>query len=244
MSLDYCQSVSMPSSSIALFGKTDDAFTDRAIARLKERAKSLDVFLGSRTDPLPVKEPQTGWDVIVSYRSPWIVPAWLLATARVAAINFHPAPPEYPGIGCTNFALYEGAAEYGVTAHHMAPAVDTGNIIAVRRFPVGADETVLSLTTRCYAVMFELFEQLLDALVVQAALPKSAERWARKPFTRQELDALCAIDPNMSKEEMRRRIRATTYPGMPGASVTIAGERFFSQSAIEQGAWGYDHPKK
>ncbi len=75
-------------------------------------------------------------DYIISYLSRWVVPAELLERARRAAVNFHPASPDYPGIGCNNFALYENAAEYGVTCHHMAPRVDSGEIIAVRRFPV------------------------------------------------------------------------------------------------------------
>lgn len=227
-----------PQRSIALFGKPADSFTDRAIALLRERTSQLDVFLGARTDPLPVEHSHAGWDVIISYRSAWILPAWLLAQARVAAVNFHPAPPEYPGTGCTNFALYEGAREYGVTVHHMAPAVDTGPLIAVKRFPVRAQETLLSLTQHCYEVMFELFVELLNALSGSSALPVSAEHWTRAPFRREQLEALCRIDPTMDAQEVQRRIRATTYPGMPGATITIAGQRFLSESALEQGAWG------
>ena len=62
--------------------------------------------------------------------------------SKTAAINFHPASPEYPGTGCNNFALYENAGEYGVTCHYMAPKADTGKIIKVKRFPVFANDDV------------------------------------------------------------------------------------------------------
>ncbi len=65
---------------------------------------------------------------IISFVSPWIIPENLLNSAQKAAINFHPGPPDYPGTGCYNFALYEGTKKYGVTAHHMEKKVDTGNI--------------------------------------------------------------------------------------------------------------------
>ena len=46
-------------------------------------------------------------DYILSYRSLFILPKELIENAKYAAINFHPAPPEYTGSGCINFALYE-----------------------------------------------------------------------------------------------------------------------------------------
>jgi hypothetical protein len=42
-------------------------------------------------------------------------------------------------------------------------------------------------------------------------LPESVEKWKRKPFTRKQLDELCTITPDMSEEEIKKRIKATTY---------------------------------
>ena len=36
----------------------------------------------------------------------------LLKKAKKSAVNFHPASPDYPGIGCNNFALYDNAYLY------------------------------------------------------------------------------------------------------------------------------------
>src|SRR3977135_115641 len=88
----------------------------------------------NRGDPFPelVRE---HYSVILSFLSPLIVPVWLLDRTD-SAINFHPGTADYPGIGCYNFALYENAEQYGAICHHMESKVDTGKIIAERRFKV------------------------------------------------------------------------------------------------------------
>ena len=184
------------------------------------------IHLARRGDPWP--ERLDGWrgDYIVSYLSPLIIPQPLLSRASRAAINFHPGPPEYPGIGCTNFAIYDGRTEFGVTCHHMAARVDTGPIIAVRRFPLHPDDSVHALTQRCYAAILALFHEIMAFVVAGTPLPQSDERWQRQPYRRRELDALCRITPEMPADEVARRVRAVTFPGAPGAFVEIHGYRF------------------
>ena len=193
---------------------------------LRSREPSTEVIVGASGDPFPERVLRWSGDVLVSYIAPWIVPQAALDRPKVAAINFHPGPPEYPGIGCTNFALYEGAARFGVTAHHMRAAVDTGDIIAAPRFDVLPDDTVKSLTDRCYARLASCLREVFDEYFRTGRFPSSPERWTRRPFRRKELDALCRVTPDMPPAEVARRVRATTYPGMPGAFVELAGYRF------------------
>jgi methionyl-tRNA formyltransferase len=149
----------------------------------------------------------------------------LLAHARRAAINFHPASPAYPGIGCNNFALYENASEYGVTCHHMAPHVDTGEIIAVRRFPVLPEDTVATLLQRTYDHQIALFMEIASLMANGKNLPVADEKWTRRPFTRKEFDALFRITPDMPRAEIARRIRAVSY-GRYQPFLEIEGFRF------------------
>lgn len=202
---------------ILVLGKEDDELCARAMAYVTLQASDVEVHRGRRGEAFPQIQGQS-FDYLISYLCPWVVPAQWLQQVRVAAINFHPGPPEYPGIGCTNFALYEGAASYGVTCHHMELTVDTGPIIRIIRFPLYQTDTVLSLTRRCYAAINWLFYEIFDLILAGQPLPQSAEHWTRKPFRRADLDALCHLAPEMDDEEIRRRIRATTFPGYPGAS--------------------------
>ena len=43
---------------------------------------------------------------------------------------------------------------------------------------------------------------------------------------RRELEELCKVTIDMEEEEIKRRIRATTYPGMPGAYIEVSGYKF------------------
>ncbi len=149
----------------------------------------------------------------------------MLARARKAAINFHPASPDYPGIGCNNFALYENAAEYGVTCHHMAAHVDTGGIIAVRRFPILPEDTVATLLERTYENQIALFMEIAALMAEGKDLPAGGETWTRRPFTRKEFNALFRITADMSPAEIARRIRAVSYgPYQP--FMEVQGFRF------------------
>jgi methionyl-tRNA formyltransferase len=182
-------------------------------------SNSAEIIYGNINDPFPEHILSREFDYVISYISPWIIPKVVLDNAKIAAINFHPGPPEYPGIGCTNFAIYNGEKEYGITVHHMNEKVDTGDIITVERFPILEQDTVYTLTQRCYAYIFVSFCKILPQVLADDLLGKSNEKWKRKPFTRGELNWLCVISKDMTEDEIERRLKATTYPGKPGAYI-------------------------
>ncbi|HEX7026501.1 MAG TPA: formyltransferase family protein [Gammaproteobacteria bacterium] len=207
--------------SVLFLGKEKDAHVGRAAEFCRLNFASVGVHLGKWGDPLPQDVGAAGWNCIISYLSRWIVPENLLKKAEIA-INFHPGSPEYPGYGCNNFAIYEEAKGYGVTCHHMAPVVDTGAIIAVKRFPVLPSDNAATLLARAYDHQLVLFYEIIGRIIRGEALPASEEKWAKKPFTRKQFDALGRITPDMSKEEVTKRVRATTV-GVWKPTVEVQG---------------------
>jgi len=197
--------------SVLFLGKADDAYVEKAVKFCQMNFSDVSTHLGQWGDRLPEEAVAWEGDYIISYLSRWVVPAALLKKAKIAAFNFHPASPSYPGIGCNNFALYEDAEEYGVTCHHMAAKVDTGKLIAVRRFPVFLSDNVASILERTYEHMIVLFYEVLGLILNGDPLPEMEETWTRKPFSRKEFNQLRQITSDMSKEEIERRIRATAY---------------------------------
>ncbi|QJB56574.1 formyltransferase family protein [Pseudodesulfovibrio sp. zrk46] len=211
---------------VALLAKEGKPGVPEVSELLEQLFGDVDFFLGKLGDEYPEALLNDSYDMVVSWLSPWIVPAKTLSNTKQFNLNFHPAPPEYPGIGCFNFALYDEVEEYGVTGHVMEPRVDTGVIVGVSRFPVTEGDTVLSLSIKSYDAMLALFNQVLRQIAETGALPETDEKWTRAPFKRTELEALCVLDMEMSESEIHRRVRATTYPGMPGAYFEIGGMKF------------------
>jgi methionyl-tRNA formyltransferase len=196
---------------ILFIGKADDHCSKMAADFLKTHFPNARIVYSKRDLPMPGDLMEWEGDLLISYLAQWIIPGRLLSKATMSAINFHTGSPDYPGIGCTNFAIYNGEKEFGITCHHMLERVDSGDIIAVRRFPVFEKETVFSMTQRCYAEIWHLFYELMSGLLQGKPLPLSQEKWTRKPYTRKQLNELCELTPDMSAEEKARRIRATTY---------------------------------
>lgn len=197
--------------SILFIGKHDDVYSKTASDFVKLHFPGSKIIFSKRTEPFPEELLQWEGDIIISYLAQWIIPAALLQKAKFAAINLHPGPPEYPGIGCTNFAMYNNEKEFGITCHHMQARVDSGKIIGVRRFPILDNDTVYSITQRCYNEILHLFYELMTGLIAQGQFPESNETWKRKPYTRKQLNALCELTEDLDDNEIARRVKATTY---------------------------------
>lgn len=85
---------------------------------------------------------------------------WIVRDAP-AAFNIHPAPPEKPGAGVYLPSLLAGEKEYGVTVHITTEYVDSGPIIAVRRFPIPEGSTKSSLYILVVEHSLEMLEELM-----------------------------------------------------------------------------------
>lgn len=204
---DFAKSVR----SVLFLGKSADWGTRKALELCRFRFARVQAHLGNWGTPLPSEALAWSGDILISYLSRWIVPKHLLRAVRVAALNFHPGSPAYPGFACYNFALYEQPAEYGVTCHHMSAGVDCGPIVAVERFPLLPSDSLNSLQKRTYRYQLSLFTRIIQILSNGHELPISNESWTRHPFTRKDLAQLHSIPPEATLLEIARRIRATSF---------------------------------
>ncbi len=186
---------------------------------------NIEFFLSAWGDPFPEDLNTKSCDYLINFLSRWIFPEKVLKLANKAAINFHPASPDYPGIGCNNFALYENATSYGATCHHMLASVDAGQIIATKKFPLYPTDNVESLLQRTYNALLFLFYEIMDFILLGKELPISNEKWSRKAFTRKDFDKLMTIDANSSQEDLEQKIRATIYKNY-GPQIILHGHKF------------------
>lgn len=212
---------------IAFISKKEDAGCAAALSFLQANFSEVTPFLSGAAwgGRMPAGLREWRGDYIVSYLGRWILPREVLSNASKGAINFHPASPDYPGLGSVNFALYEEAKTFGATCHIMEPKVDSGRIIAVKRFPVFPSDTVESLLSRTYTHQLALFYEVLSLLALGRDLPGTTEQWTREPFTRSDFNRLFIVTRDMPDNEIARRIRALEYKNW-GPYLELCGRRF------------------
>ncbi len=146
---------------------------------------------------------------LVCFCTGTLVPAAVLDSLPGPSYNFHPGPPEYPGIFPAVFALYEGAGQFGATAHQLTAAVDGGPIVAVDRIDMPRAIDRLNLEALSRQVVTDLFIRLAGQLIEQESpLTTIDQKWAARSWTRKDFQALCLLPEDVSTEEFERRYRA------------------------------------
>ena len=163
-------------------------------------------------------------DALVVAGYPWLVTGW--ESHLRYGLNIHPSPlPLGRGPYPLFQAILSGAREWGVTAHKLEPAFDTGAIVAQERFPVAPDETHDSLLAKCQIGAKRVAVTLATELprLWQAAAPQgNGSYWPRIGEVQRTLDWTRSV------AEVLRTIRAF------GSIETIApvnGTRLYVRAA-------------
>jgi methionyl-tRNA formyltransferase len=145
----------------------------------------------------------------------------LISGPRLGCLNFHPAPlPDMRGVGGYNVAILEDFESWGVSVHFVDEDIDTGDLVAVERFPIDRErETALSLDVRSQERLLELFRSVADRALAGQELPRTPQGQGRY-VSREELEELRRVRPG---DDVGRKIRAFWYPPHPGATVEVEG---------------------
>tara|TARA_B110000027_G_C16085973_1_gene285966 strand:+ start:463 stop:1143 length:681 start_codon:yes stop_codon:yes gene_type:complete len=157
------------------------------------------------------------FDYIFNFRSFFILNSKILDMAKVASINFHPAPPKYRGRGGINYALYKDEKKFGVTAHLIDSKIDHGKIISVKYFKIPKNCTVeklFNLTLKSlYGIASIIFRKIKNN---SKSLDKMLEtskkfKWSKKIFNTQDMDKFYELDIKSKKDIFFKKINATNY---------------------------------
>jgi methionyl-tRNA formyltransferase len=107
--------------------------------------------------------------------------------------------PDYRGVDVIPWALYNGDP-LGVTIHFVDQGIDTGDLVAQRRFEVRLGDTLASLRRRADAIMGELIAEVVSQLAAFGHVE-------RRP---QEKGAghLYSLMPLGLKEEVKAKLQA------------------------------------
>ena len=152
-----------------------------------------------------------------------ILPVEILDLPRLGCVNVHSSLlPQYRGAAPINWAILNGEEETGVTIQYMAEGVDTGNILARAKTPIGIDENAA-----------RLFERLADmgaALLVEAvreigagtavSVPQDESRASYAPMLSREQSPM---DWTRTARQLHDQVRGL-YP-WPSAAAVLDGVR-------------------
>jgi methionyl-tRNA formyltransferase len=107
-------------------------------SHLHEVPPELDVLLPSRRSAIAPLLESVRPDIVVCTGFPWKIPADALAVPPLGWLNGHPSLlPRHRGPVPVAWAIHEGDEEVGLSVHRMDAELDTGEILAQKRFPIG-----------------------------------------------------------------------------------------------------------
>lgn len=165
---------------------------------------------------------------LIGFTTEVIVPPPILEAVPMGAYNFHPGPPNRPGLYPESFAAFDGDTVFGATVHEMVPRVDEGPIVGVSRFevPVGATRMTYAETalTHCVSLLKALGPHLAR---IDDPLPRDPnEHWSGTKSNRRQFDALATVTPDMDADGVERRWRAFGAGPVSHLTMVLHGRRF------------------
>lgn len=166
--------------------------------------------------------------VVVAYGK--ILPHDFLVYPKYGCINIHASIlPKYRGASPIHYAVLNGDEETGVTAQQMNDGVDTGDILHIKKCPIGINDT----TERMYEILAPLgAETLMETIGM-------LEKGELNPVVQEETLAthvglltrdMSTIDWSKSAFEIHNKIRGLY--SWPGASTILNGKTLKIHSAV------------
>ena len=151
-------------------------------------------------------------------------------------INFHAGKlPNYRGRNVINWAIINGEAEIGITAHYIDEGIDTGDIILQYCLPIGWSDT--------YGDVISKVVEFIPDLVSETVARAESGQVQRTPQShllgtyfggRGQSDEW--INWNDTSVNLHNKIRAITDPG-PGATTSIGGNKIIVWRAHYETTW-------
>jgi methionyl-tRNA formyltransferase len=158
-------------------------------------------------------------NVVVAYGQ--IIPRDLHYFPRFHSLNVHfSVLPKYRGAAPVQWAVLNGDPETGVTIIELNDRMDEGDILAVKRVPIGPEETAAELEGRLAPIGAELLVETLDRIDSIVPVPQDHARASLAPKIKKEDGRLrwegAAVD-------IDRKVRALA--DRPGAFTFIGSKR-------------------
>ena len=170
--------------------------------------------------------------VVVAYGK--ILPPSVLEAAPYGCVNLHVSLlPKYRGAAPMQRAIMEGEKETGVTVMYMNEGLDTGDIIAVEKFPIGPEDDFEAIHDRSAEVGGALLSKTLRE-IENGTATRTAQDDSQATYAAKIEKSDCKIDFNESAERLDCIIRGVTP--IPGAFAYLNGKmlKIFKITPVER----------
>jgi len=146
----------------------------------------------------------------------WLVPSKLLEELSTGFLGIHASLlPKYRGGAPLVWPIINGEAQSGISLFYFDKGMDTGDIVAQKKFDIGEDETIADILAKAETAVLETLEGFYPKLLTGAA-PRHPQDHSKATYAAQRRPEDGLIDWNKSAARIHKEIRAQTRP-YPGA---------------------------
>jgi methionyl-tRNA formyltransferase len=162
-------------------------------------------------------------DYIFSFYYRNMIPAEILACAKIAALNMHGSLlPKYRGRAPVNWAILHGETKTGATLHVMEIKPDAGDIVGQAEVNIGPDETATDVFAKVSQAAVEVMNTALPQLI-QGNVPRSPNPLSQGSYFGGRKPADGQIHWEQTAFQVHNLVRAVAPP-YPGAFTDWQGQ--------------------
>ena len=162
-------------------------------------------------------------DYIFSFYYRHMIPAQILACAKIASLNMHGSLlPKYRGRAPVNWAILHGESETGATLHIMEAKPDAGDIVGQVAVSIGPDETATDVFGKVSQAAVKVLETVLPSLTA-GHVPRKPNELQKGSYFGGRKPADGQIHWNQTAQQVHNLVRAVAPP-YPGAFTEYEGK--------------------
>jgi methionyl-tRNA formyltransferase len=157
-------------------------------------------------------------DILLNVHSLNIIDGEVLNAPRIGCFNLHPGPlPRYAGLNAPNWAIFRGEISHGATIHKMESGIDTGHIVYQSFFDISANDTALTVSTRCIKEGVAMMVRLLETAERDPALiPLLPQDLSRREYFKPGGPVIDGYFRSLSARQFVNLVRASDYHPLRG----------------------------
>lgn len=172
-------------------------------------------------------------DYIFSFYYRNMIPAEMLACAKIAALNMHGSLlPKYRGRAPVNWAILHGETKTGASLHIMEVKPDAGDIVGQSEVSIGPNETATEVFAKVSQAAVKVMEVVLPELIL-GHVPRKPNNLAQGSYFGGRKPDDGQIHWNQTASQVHNLIRAVAPP-YPGAFTDWEGQtRIVARSSLQ-----------